>query len=487
MSSHVRASHDGHHLHGLLLLTFLMVGVSLIWATAAWAAPVNDDLATATAITALPFSDTVDTSAATLEAGEPQFCAFSSNTVWYSVTPTQDGVLTADTTGSPALSQVTAYSTGNGGFGGLAFQSCANFGFGRAALTVHAGQTYALQVSSLFGDVGAVNIHVAKVAPPANDDFANATPVGAVPFADTVDLAAATFEPGEPGGCATSIGDETAWYAFTPRVSGSYVAARGDFGGLGVFTGDSLATLTAATTSSCSFNGSYFHADAGTTYHLQVSAPAGSAQDPVSVSFTEAPPASAGFFFFPFDPSNLDDVQFFSTGFDPAGFSSQLWAFGDTSTGSGCCVTHRYAADGDYDANLAVTTTDGRTASATQTVHVRTHDIAITKFAAPNVGRVGTSKQLNVVVSNSRYAETVQVAILRSVPGGGFEQVGQLTEGVPGRSTRKSTTFSISYTFEPQDATVGKVSFEAVATIISARDANPADNTAIAAPTRVTR
>jgi hypothetical protein len=90
-----------------------------------------------------------------------------------------------------------------------------------------------------------------------------------------------------------------------------------------------------------------------------------------------------------------------------------------------------------------------------------------------------------VDVNDSRYPETVQVAMFRSVPGGPFEQVGQVTQGVPARASRRTTAFSISYTFVPQDATLGKVTFQAVATILDARDAQPADNTAIAPPTRV--
>ena len=40
--------------------------------------------------------------------------------------------------------------------------------------------------------------------------------------------------------------------------------------------------------------------------------------------------------------------------------------------------------------------------------------------------------------------------------------------------------------FTGDDAAVGKVTFEATATIVNARDAQSADNTAIALPTRVT-
>jgi len=50
-----------------------------------------------------------------------------------------------------------------------------------------------------------------------------------------------------------------------------------------------------------------------------------------------------------------------------------------------------------------------------------------------------------------------------------------------------TTEFAFSYTFTADDARVGKVTFKAVANILGARDALPADNEAIAAPTKVSR
>lgn len=55
-----------------------------------------------------------------------------------------------------------------------------------------------------------------------------------------------------------------------------------------------------------------------------------------------------------------------------------------------------------------------------------------------------------------------------------------------GRSRGSQTTdFKFSYTFTSNDAAFGKFSFQAVATIVGARDALPADNTATALPTKV--
>ena len=79
----------------------------------------------------------------------------------------------------------------------------------------------------------------------------------------------------------------------------------------------------------------------------------------------------------------------------------------------------------------------------------------------------------------------IQVALMRSIAGGDFEQVGQVTQNVPARVGGRTPTFSISYTFAPEDATLGKVTFQAIATILGARDAHAADNTVSALATKV--
>ena len=55
----------------------------------------------------------------------------------------------------------------------------------------------------------------AVAAPPANDDFANATVIdpSALPFSDSVSIVDATYEAGESSNCSVS---NTVWYSFTP-------------------------------------------------------------------------------------------------------------------------------------------------------------------------------------------------------------------------------------------------------------------------------
>jgi hypothetical protein len=102
-------------------------------------------------------------------------------------------------------------------------------------------------------------------------------------------------------------------------------------------------------------------------------------------------------------------------------------------------------------------------------------------------GKVGKTALINVGVSNSRYPELVQVQLLKSVGGSGFQEVAVSTIQVPVRKGRQMTQVAFSYTFTSEDAVLGKVSFEAIARPIGVRDAAPADNTLISSPTKVGR
>jgi hypothetical protein len=466
----------------LLAATSALLLVCLASSASAFAAPpANDDLATATVVPGLPFSDTVDMTDATNESDEPQFCNYSNQTAWYAFTPTHDGTLGVAASSPSAYTQITAYRADGSGPGGLSFLSCENTPGAKMVFAVQAGTTYYLQASSLFGTGGTLRLSLENLLPPSNDDFADATPVGSVPFSGSFDLTAATVEENEATTCQGWSSQATAWYAFTPSETGSYLVRRSGYGPLSIYTGSSVANAAQV---SCGSDQTVFHAEAGTTYHLQVGAVGGyGLQGQLLVE--HAPDARASFYYWPSDPSIFDTVSFYDYSYDIAGIGSRRWRLSDGFTTTDAGFGHRFAADGSYAAKLDVTTTDGRTASSSQTVAVKTHDVAIASMTVPAQGRVGKTKQVAIGVNNSRYAETVRVSILRSVPGGGFEEVGQVTQGVPARAVRRTTNFEISYTFSEQDAAFGKVTFQAVATTLTARDANPSDNTVIAPATKV--
>lgn len=476
------------------LLTVLAVVLALVVpGTAAAAPPANDDFANARIVDPadLPFTDVVSNVEATTEVDEPTFsCTSSARSVWYAITPTTAGLYRASMAGSSFFDVMLRVYRGDGtGFPGLSFIGCASpfwNGQNELTFTVDAGETYYVQASVVFGS-GDSRLRLEYVLPPSNDDFANAEVASALPFGDDVDTTAATVESGEPALCTPPQSERTAWYTFTPTVSGSLTARVTSAPaptGVAAYTGASLGALTLV---GCQYGSPLtFHVDAGTTYYLQIGV---FGQSGGLLHFVlEVPPSpTVGFFYSPGDPTVFDTAQFFDSGtFDPAGagIASEAWDFGDGGTASGCCPSHRFLADDDYVVTLTATTPDGRSASTSRTIQVRTHDVTIAKLSVPQSATVGQTRQLSVGVSNKRYAENVQVQLFKSGPGG-FQLVGTLTQSVPVRGGGRTTEFKYSYTFTSDDAALGKVTFKAVASIVAARDALPTDNEVIALPTKV--
>jgi hypothetical protein len=463
----------------------------LVVAPAALAQPANDDFANATVISSVPFSTTEDTTQATFDPSDPTECS-SNGSVWFAFTPPSNTTIQANTFGS---NYDTVLSAWTGTQGSLSLIACNDdFSGLQSKITFQAtgGTTYYFMVAFCCGSGGNgggnLQFSVNQLLPPGNDDFADATPIASLPFSDTVDLAGATTQPSEPSPSCVGL-QNTAWYAFTPATTESVSARIDQFGaGLGVYTGSSLADLTEVGCSQFPFSQFVtFRAQANTTYYFQVGGWCCDGFGSVTFHLEVAPNPVAQFFFSPGDPSSFDNVQFQDSSFDPAGagIASQAWSFGDGATAEGCCPTHRYAQDGDYTVELTVTTSDGRTASTTQVVQVRTHDVAVVRVAVPKTAHVGQTVTITAHVRNTRYPERVQVELFKSVPGG-FEQVGSLTQSVPVRLGNRTTQFTINYTIAQADGTVGKVSFKAIATIIDHRDALPADNELISPPVRIT-
>jgi PKD repeat protein len=170
------------------------------------------------------------------------------------------------------------------------------------------------------------------------------------------------------------------------------------------------------------------------------------------------------------------------------GIQSSKWNFGDgTPVSNIVSPTHRFAVDGDYQVTLMVSTSDGRTASTSQVVHVRTHDVSISSISAPKSANVGQTKAITVALRNTRYAETVRIQLYRTTAGGGLDLISSSTLFVPVRQGNRTTPFSYNYTFRPEDAQVGKVAFRVEVSIEGANDGVPQDNTAISTPPTVVR
>jgi PKD repeat protein len=196
-----------------------------------------------------------------------------------------------------------------------------------------------------------------------------------------------------------------------------------------------------------------------------------------------APLPVADFHYYPWDPNPFSPISFTDDSADPGGkpFASTLWDFGDGASASGCCPEHQYVADGDYTVTLTVTTTDGRTDSASWVVPVRTHDVAVVSMDVPKTASVGSTRAVTVRVANAKYSENVHVYLLRTVPGG-FDTVDLQTQTIPAGAT---AAFRLAYTFTSGDASFGTIAFQAHAVITDHVDPIPVDNVLTSANVRV--
>jgi hypothetical protein len=92
---------------------------------------------------------------------------------------------------------------------------------------------------------------------------------------------------------------------------------------------------------------------------------------------------------------------------------------------------------------------------------------------------------VTVGISSARYPETVQVQLMKSVAGGGWQPVGDLTQYVPLKKGKRTVDFSFNDTATPDDAALGKITFMASAVTLDGPDAIPADNSYISLPVKV--
>lgn len=128
------------------------------------APPDNDAFAAATAVGAVPFTDSVDMVAATREAGEPASNCDSGSigTAWYAFTPAVAGSYTV----SASNGSVAAFTGAS--LRSLTELDCSFFG-GRFPIAAGAGQTYVLRLSGS----GSATISIRPAQPPQPSIFAS--------------------------------------------------------------------------------------------------------------------------------------------------------------------------------------------------------------------------------------------------------------------------------------------------------------------------
>jgi hypothetical protein len=142
--------------------------------------PANDDFASATVVSGLPFTDQLSTTEATTAADDPE-CAGRGATVWYSFTPTSDLRVEANTFGSDYDTTLSAYT---GTRGALNQVACNDDAAGtlqsRVRFDAAAGETYFLMVGSFGSGPGGNLTFNLDVAPPPLELGLTIDPTGSV-------------------------------------------------------------------------------------------------------------------------------------------------------------------------------------------------------------------------------------------------------------------------------------------------------------------
>jgi hypothetical protein len=135
-----------------LVVALLVLALALVSVMPALAAPpaTNDDVTNATVITAIPFTDNIDTTNATASPDDFVLCP-TSGSVWYTITPEADIRLEANTFGSDYDTILTVLSGTPGSF---SFVDCNDDTFGvqsRVVFNASAGTPYYFQVAKCCG------------------------------------------------------------------------------------------------------------------------------------------------------------------------------------------------------------------------------------------------------------------------------------------------------------------------------------------------
>ena len=282
---------------GILGCAAVVAAVACVTPTLSVAsAPPNDDFSNRQQLGAgLPIALSTTNSEATVEVGEPSHSGFApaGHSIWFEWEAPDTDLITIGTCGSEPATILTVY-TGSA-FGALTEVSSNRYSFGPTSscfsgseitFRVTAGTKYQLQVDgngyhasgeSPPDGEGVIELQVQSQGQPANDDFADATPIPGAGTAFTLDAGnwGATKEAGEPDHRGKS-GGSSIWFKWTaPRTNGAFIqACQGQIPNqtvVAVYTGLSVDTLSPVAGFSGEPDCRYaFMANVGVTYWIAI-------------------------------------------------------------------------------------------------------------------------------------------------------------------------------------------------------------------------
>jgi RTX calcium-binding nonapeptide repeat (4 copies) len=216
-------------------------------ASAVAAPPANDNFADAAEMTGWPAEATGSSVDATSEPDEP---IGGDHSIWFKWTAPRDGGITLRTDGCAQPFQ----DSDQRALTWAVYRRSAIFGLVNVELSFHAeaGQVYWIAVASERGQTGDPDICVRLVPGPANDDFAQATPLGGFPASVTRRLRSneggVTREPGEPNHGGYDPPGGSLWYSWRAPADGPVMLRICGEGTVAVYTGDHVGGLTHVST-----------------------------------------------------------------------------------------------------------------------------------------------------------------------------------------------------------------------------------------------
>lgn len=279
---------------------FLACCPSLLLCFSIGAAPSNDHFADALLIEPLPHLFAGDLHGATREPGEPTgpYSDVGPESLWWSFTPAQLGILTAGAQADLWQPRLVAYR-------GSTLTNLESVATSAAVqIRTDAGEAYRFQLASVlgFGSAGDFTLNASFTPAPTNDPFANSIHLDGTNHTVRSWFLDASVEPGEP--LADSAITRTLWWSWTAPADGRAVVtpAWNRFPATGMtpasvafYTGSSVDQLTPVSVrapNTYAYGPWVFAAKAGTVYHLQLW-PQGGETEPTGfdLAFTSFGPA----------------------------------------------------------------------------------------------------------------------------------------------------------------------------------------------------